>query len=125
MVPPSGTRSEKSTLADAKRFVVIGLGRFGAELARRLAAMGHRVTGLDVEEDAVEPLEDILDEALVADATDREVLEAAELQSADAVVIALGDEPLRNIITAMHVVELGASRIVAMATDVVHARIIK
>lgn len=125
MAPPSCTRSEKSTLADTKRFVVIGLGRFGAELARRLAGMGHHVTGLDVAEEAVEPLEEILDEALVADATDREVLEAADLRSADAVVIAMGDEPLRNIITAMHVVELGARRIVARATDVVHARIIK
>jgi trk system potassium uptake protein TrkA len=112
-------------LADTKRFVVIGLGRFGAVLSQRLTEMGHRVTGLDLEEEAVEPLEEILDEALVADATDREVLDAAELPSADAVVIAMGDEPLRNIITAMHVVELGARRIVARATDAVHARIIK
>lgn len=112
-------------MADKKRFIVIGLGRFGAVLASRLAEMGHRVTGLDVEEAAVEPLEEILDEALVADATDPEVLEAADLRSADAVVIAMGDEPLRNIITAMHAVELGAPRIVARATDAVHARIIK
>ncbi len=126
MAPPSRTRWEKSTLADKKKhFIVIGLGRFGAVLARRLAEMGHGVTGLDVRESAVEPLEDVLDEALVADATDREALEAADLQSADAVFVAMGDEPLRNIITAMHVVELGARRIVARATDAVHARIIK
>ena len=108
-----------------KHFVVVGLGRFGSVLARRLAEMGHRVTGLDVEEAAVRPLEEVLDEAMVADATDRGVLEAVDLQSANVVVVAMGDEPLRNIITAMHVVELGAGRIVARATDAVHARIIK
>jgi trk system potassium uptake protein TrkA len=112
-------------LADKSRFIVLGLGRFGATLARRLAADGHRVTGIDISEAAVRPLEEELDEALVGDATDKEILEATDLGNADAVVIALGDEPLRNIIAAMHVVELGATRILARGTDAVHARILR
>lgn len=112
-------------MAEKSRFVVLGLGRFGGTLAGRLAKLGHRVTGLDVSEEAIRPLEEVLDEALVADATDRTVLEAANLDEADAVFIALGDEPLRNIITAMHVVELEATKIVARGTDQMHARILK
>lgn len=112
-------------MAEKSRFVVLGLGRFGGTLAERLAKLGHRVTGLDILEEAIRPLEEMLDEALVADATDHTVLEAANLHDSDAVFIALGDEPLRNIITAMHVVELGAPKIVARGTDQMHARILK
>ena len=112
-------------MAEKSRFVVLGLGRFGGTLAQGLAKQGHRVTGLDIAEEAVRPLDEFLDEALVADATDREVLATMELDRADAVFIALGDDPLRNIITAMHVVELGARKIVARGTDKVHARILE
>ncbi len=111
-------------MADKSRFVVIGLGRFGGALAERLAKLGHEVTGLDASEEAVGRVEECLDEALVADATNRDVLAATELDNAAAVFIALGDEPLRNIITAMHVVELGARKIVARGTDKVHAKIL-
>ena len=112
-------------MAEKSRFIILGLGRFGATLAQRLADEGHRVTGIDISEDAVQPLQESLDEALVGDATDRDVLEATDLVSADAVIIAMGDEPLRNIIAAMHVVELGARRILARGTDAVHARILR
>lgn len=112
-------------MVEKSRFVVLGLGRFGGTLARRLAKLGHKVTGLDASEEAVGQLEELLEEALVADATDRDVLAATELDKSHAVIIALGDEPLRNIITAMHVVELGARKIVARGTDRVHARILE
>jgi trk system potassium uptake protein TrkA len=112
-------------LAEKSRFVVLGLGRFGGTLAERLAKLGHKVTGLDVSEEAVGRLEELLDEALVADATDRDVLAATELDKSQAVIIALGDEPLGNIITAMYVVELGAPKIIARGTDRVHARILE
>ena len=112
-------------MARKSRFIILGLGRFGATLAERLADEGHRVTGIDISDDAVEAIEESLDEALVGDATDREVLEATDPVSADAVIIAMGDEPLRNIIAAMHVVELGARRILARGTDAVHARILR
>lgn len=112
-------------MADKARFIVLGLGRFGGTIAENLAKRGHKVTGLDHSEEAIDRVQGHLDEALVADATDREVLAATEPDKADAVVIALGDEPLRNIITAMHVVELGAPKIIARGTDAVHARILK
>lgn len=105
--------------------MVLGLGRFGGALAQGLADAGHRVLGMDKDEKAIQPLADDLDEAIVADATDREVLKAADLPNTTAVFIALGDEPLRNIIATMHVVGLGAPRIIARGTDRTHARILR
>lgn len=107
------------------RFILLGLGRFGAALARGLAENGYRVVGIDIDQGTVENLEEVLDEALVADATDSEVLKATNIHECAALFVAMGDEPLRNIIAAMHAVELGAPRIIARGTDHEHARILR
>lgn len=107
------------------RFVVIGLGRFGSALARRLAANGHRVTGVDVDEEAVQAVEDCLADALVADGADEEVLKALDLPNADAVFISLGDHANRSIVATMFVLELGAERVLVKGIDALHAKILR
>jgi len=106
------------------RFIVIGLGRFGSALARRLAKHGHRVTGIDVEEEAVQSVEDCLANALVADGADEEVLKALDLSSATAVFISLGDHANRSIVATMYVLELGAKRVIVKGIDALHAKIL-
>jgi trk system potassium uptake protein TrkA len=106
------------------RFIVIGLGRFGSALARRLAKHGHRVTGIDVEEEAVQRVQDCLAEALVADGADEEVLKALDLPGAKAVFISLGDHANRSIVATMYVLELGAKRVIVKGIDALHAKIL-
>ena len=107
------------------RFVVIGLGRFGAALAKRLAKNGHRVTGVDIDEDAVQAVEDCLADALVADGADEEVLKALDLSNATAVFISLGDHANRSIVATMFVLELGAKRVIVKGIDALHAKILR
>jgi trk system potassium uptake protein TrkA len=113
-------------LADKhSRFIVIGLGRFGAALARRLAAHEHKVTGIDIEEAAVQRIEGFLNSALVADGADEEVLKTLDVAGASAVFISLGDHPNRSIVTAMYVLELGAKRVIVKGIDALHAKILR
>lgn len=107
------------------RFVVIGLGRFGAALAQRLARHGHRVTGVDIDEEAVQAVEDCLANALVADGADEEVLKALDLPNAAAVFISLGDHANRSIVATMFALELGAERVIVKGIDALHAKILR
>jgi trk system potassium uptake protein TrkA len=104
---------------------VIGLGRFGSALARRLASHEHRVTGVDIDEEAVQAVEDCLADALVADGADEEVLKALDLPNADAVFISLGDHANRSIVATMFVLELGAKRVLVKGIDTLHAKILR
>ena len=45
-------------MSDTPRFAVIGLGRFGARLARELAADGAEVIAVDQRQDLVEQIRD-------------------------------------------------------------------
>jgi trk system potassium uptake protein len=106
-------------------FVLIGLGRFGAALARRLSEHGHRVTGIDLDEAAVQRVQDCLHSALVADGSDEEVLKTVGLPGATAVFISLGDHANRSIVATMYALELGAPRVIVKGIDSLHAKILR
>lgn len=106
-------------------FIVIGLGRFGSALARRLAQRGHRVTGMDLDEDAVQRVQDSLSSALVADGADEEILRALDVAGARAVFISLGDHANRSIVATMYVLEMGAQRVIVKGIDALHAKILR
>jgi len=108
-----------------RRFIVLGLGSFGTALATRLAENNCRVTGADGLEDRVDALKDILYEAVVADVTDREALAQLNLNTADAVCISLGENIEPSLLTALHVKELGAKRIIVKGVTEEHGKILR
>jgi trk system potassium uptake protein TrkA len=112
-------------MAERKRFIVLGLGSFGAALARQLVENGCRVTGVDNERDFVEDLKDVLYEAVIADVTERATLEALAVKDADAVFISLGESLMPSILATLHAKELGARRIVVKGVTPEHGKILK
>ncbi|MFO0944361.1 MAG: TrkA family potassium uptake protein [Planctomycetota bacterium] len=110
---------------DVKRFIVLGLGTFGTAIAARLSKNGCRVTGVDANERQVEALTHTLYEAVVADVTDRHVLQELSLPDADAVIISLGEQIERSILAALHARECGARHIYAKGVSDEHGKILK
>ena len=59
-----------------KSYIVIGLGRFGSQAAKRLCELGCEVLAIDCNSDLVQPISGMVTQAVVADARDKEVLRA-------------------------------------------------
>lgn len=112
-------------MAEIKRYVVIGLGSFGSALAARLAHHKCRVTGIDSRRDNVERLKNVLYEAVVGNATERETLEALNLDDCTAVFISLGEDITQSILATLHAQELGARRIIVKGVTPEHGKILK
>ena len=112
-------------MAKDKRIVVLGLGSFGAVLAKRLNKNGRRVTGVDMSRERVEELKEDLYEAVIADVTQREALEHLALDDAAAVVIALGEDIAQSLLATLHVKELGAKQIIVKGVTAEHGRLLK
>ncbi|MFH1060846.1 MAG: TrkA family potassium uptake protein [Pseudomonadota bacterium] len=104
---------------------VIGLGNFGASLARRLAELGHHVSVVDTDPKAVNRMGDAAEQAVVADATDRLTLEEIGINLADAAVVSLGDNLGASIMVTLHLKEMRIKRIVAKAISPDHEKILK
>jgi trk system potassium uptake protein TrkA len=109
----------------AGRVLVIGLGQFGTSVARSLAALGTDVIALDRDERRVDLVADVVSQALVADATDRDVLAELRIDTLSAALNTIGDEFLEgSILTTALLRQLGAPRLIARATNDLHKRIL-
>ncbi|MBU1276969.1 MAG: TrkA family potassium uptake protein [Proteobacteria bacterium] len=104
---------------------VIGLGQFGSALALELKKLKHHVTAMDSNPKAVARVQDVVDQAVVADCTDRSLLEELGLNLVDGAVISLGDHLGASILTTLHLKEMGVGRIVAKAVSPEHEKILK
>ena len=104
---------------------VIGLGQFGANLALELKTLGHHVTALDLNPKAVARVQDTVDQAVVADATDRATLEELGLGLVESAVVSLGQHLGHSILTTLHLKEMGVANIVAKAISLDHEKILK
>ena len=103
---------------------VIGLGTFGGTVAADLAAFGHHVIGIDIDEARVNDLADDLAQALIADARDERALKDAGVDQCDAVVIAMGEDLEANIVGAMNARVLGVRHIWVKSRSRTHRRIL-
>ena len=109
----------KSTIA------VIGLGIFGREVALSLASRGLSVVAIDSNPDMVEPLKDLVAQALVLDSTLEEALVDAQIERLSTVVNAIGTDHIQNsIMTTALLSHLGVKRIIARASSDLHERIL-
>ena len=56
-----------------KTYVVVGLGRFGQSIARRLCELGNEVLAMDKNPEYVQQISNFVTQAVVADAQDPDV----------------------------------------------------
>jgi trk system potassium uptake protein TrkA len=107
------------------QFAVIGMGNFGYYLGRHLYEKGHEVIALDINKSQVQKSKDVVSQAVVADATDREALESLGISQVDAAVVCIGTRMQASILATLHLKDLGIKSILAKATSEEHGRILK
>lgn len=98
------------------KFAVIGVGRYGSTIARRLAERGAQVFAFDPSEEKIENIKDDVAFAVMMDATDVRALRSQNLGEMDAVVVAIGENFEATVLTAVHLIDLGVKRIIARAS---------
>ncbi|HEY8370168.1 MAG TPA: TrkA family potassium uptake protein [Thermodesulfobacteriota bacterium] len=106
-------------------FGVLGLGRFGSNVARALYERGEEVLAVDRDPERVHEIRPFSSQALLADIRDREALVQAGIAEADAVVVSVGQEMEASILATLYLRELGARRIVAKAITLDHAKVLR
>jgi len=107
-----------------KRFAVIGLGRFGYNMARALFEEGNEVIAIDRSQEKVQAIEAYATSAIVQDATDSEQLRYLGLDEVDAVVISTGSRISSSILIFYHLKTLDVKQIIVRAEDDDHGRIL-
>jgi trk system potassium uptake protein len=108
-----------------KRFVVIGLGNFGASVAEALHAAGHDVIALDMTEEAVDRIAPHVSRAGVGDGKRVSTLEKLGTKGADVGVVSTGDDITASILSTMALRDLGVREIYVKVISHDHARVME
>jgi len=107
-----------------KRFVVIGLGRFGQRLAKELTEAGHEVIAIDSREALVEHIRDEVALAVCLDATDPEALKSQGVDEMDTAIVAIGEAFEANALATATLKALGVGRVISRASTDIQRRIL-
>jgi trk system potassium uptake protein TrkA len=107
-----------------RTFAVIGLSSFGHFLCKALSERGLSVLAIDNDESKIDDVKQIVDKAVIADATDKEVLLSLGLNSVDVVIVSLGDRMDASILVTHYLRELEVKEIVAKATSEDHGKLL-
>ena len=107
-----------------KSYIVIGLGKFGSEAARRLCQLNCEVLAIDRNPELVQPISSQVTQAVVGDARDKEVLRALGAKDFECAIVAIGDNLADSVLATMNLKELGVPYIVCKASDETHRQVL-
>ena len=107
-----------------KRFMVVGLGRFGQRLAKELTEAGHEVIAVDAREAIVERMRDEVALAVCLDATEPEALKSQGVDKVDTAVVAIGEDFEANALATATLKELGVRYVISRASTSIQRRIL-
>ena len=108
-----------------KSYMVIGLGRFGTEAAKKLCELGCEVLAMDVSSDLVQKVSSYVTHAVVANAQDKEVLRALGAKDFDCAIVSIGGSLADSILATMNLKELGVPYVVCKAHDETHREVLQ
>ena len=109
----------------AGRYAVIGLGRFGMSVAKKLALAGAEIIAIDIHIERVEEAQKLVGLALRMDATDEAALLDQEINKVDCAIVAVGVDFEANALATVLLKQIGVKRVISRATSPVRGRILR
>ena len=103
---------------------VLGLGRFGTQLAESLAEEGHEVLAIDLSEGEVQAIAERVTKAAIADITDEQALRDLGVGDMDVGVVATAFIEA-SVLAAMNLQLLGVPAVYAKARSQRHATMLR
>ena len=100
-----------------KTVLLIGLGRFGANMAKELNNLGCQVMAVDISEERVNDALNYITRAQIGDSTKREFLKGLGIKNFDLCVVTISDNFQNSLETTSMLKELDAKFIVSRAAN--------
>lgn len=111
--------------AGSDTVAVIGLGRFGEAVARRLAGLGREVLVIDPDPDHIAEIAPYVTLAAEGDGTSEATLRELDVPDCGTAVVAIGEDLEASILVTSALSDLGVPEIWARAVSEAHGRILR
>lgn len=108
-----------------KSFAVIGIGRFGASVARELFRRGNEVLAVDSDDDTIQRIKDDVTHAVVSDATEESVLRAIGVRNFDCAIVSIASDIQDSVLVTLLLKELGVKYVIAKSQSRLHTKVLE
>jgi len=108
-----------------KRAIVIGLGIFGYNIARDLFENGFDVVAIDKNKEAIQKIKNYSTKAILADGTDKEVMDEIGVQEDDIAIISFGEDLAAATLITLHLRQMKVKNIIVKAPNEEHKMILE
>lgn len=109
----------------SKSILIIGMGRFGRHLARKMNELGNSVMVVDKEEGIVQTLSATIEDVVVGDCTDENILAALGVNNFDICFVTIGANFESSLIVTSLLKKLGAKKVVTKAARDIQTDILR
>ena len=108
-----------------RRVVVIGLGIFGFNITKDLYENGIEVIAIDKNKDVIQKIKDFSTKAILADGTEKEVMESIGIDPDDVVIISFGEDLAASTLITLHLKEMKVKHIIVKAPNEDHKHVLE
>ncbi len=105
--------------------LVIGLGRYGDHLCRKLTELGNEVMAVDYDEEKVQNLASVCTGAQIGDCTNEEVLRSLGVANYDVCFVCIGEDFQSSLVITALLKDFGATRVISKAGSPIHSDFLK
>lgn len=105
-----------------KSMLVIGLGRFGTHLAKKLMELGNEVMVVDWNEKLVDDIAPFVTKAQIGDCMDIDVLKSLGVRNFDICFVCISENFQSSLEITSQLKELGAPYVISKADREIHAK---
>jgi trk system potassium uptake protein TrkA len=107
------------------KYIIIGLGNFGASLAGKLTKIGHEVIGVDNDMSKVEAVKEDITHSICLDCTDAHAVNHLPLNDTDAVLVCIGEDQGANVMVTAMMRKMKVKRLISRAISPLHQTILE
>lgn len=107
------------------KYIIVGLGNFGASLAEKLTAQGNEVIGIDTSMAKVDACKEKISHTICMDATDEYTVSGLPLKDTDIFVVAIGEDQGSNVMTTALLKNLQVKRLISRAINPLHEKVLQ
>ena len=107
------------------KYIIIGLGNFGASLAQKLTEQGNEVIGIDKSMAKVDAYKEKISHTICMDSTDEFTVSGLPLKDTDIVLVAIGEDQGANIMTTALLKNFEVKRLISRSINSLHEKVLQ
>ncbi|RPH28492.1 MAG: TrkA family potassium uptake protein [Bacteroidales bacterium] len=107
------------------KYIIIGLGNFGASIAEKLTLLGNEVIGVDNNMEKVDAIKDKITHSICLNSIDSKAVMSLPFKNTDVVFVCIGEDEGANILVSALMKKMKVKRLISRSVSPLHETVLE